>query len=356
MQVSVLPFSELDADHFSAWERIRGHDRTFDSPFFCPAFTAAVASVRKDIRVGVLEQNGSIVGLFPFQRGPWGDALPPGGDISQFHGVIVEPDVPWNVDQLLKACNVSSWAFHHLPTSQTQFRSHYQCVGESPFIDLTNGFEAYCAEKKRSGRAIEQAARKARKLEREVGPLRFELHDTSDDGFQRLLAWKSAQHLRTKVFDAFQLDWLVTLLDRIRQTQTESFAGLMSVLYVGDQPVAVHLGIRGKTVAHIWYPAYDVAYGKYSPGITLLLRLTKALARTGVQRIDFAARQHVYKTRFMSGAIPVARGVADRSRWKASLRRGAASIRERIRETPLATPVRAPVQLLRHVGTWWDDR
>lgn len=356
MQIHPVPYSALESRHFEAWSRLQNSDRTFDSPFFCREFIAAVASVRDDVCVGVMEQSGTIVGLFPFQRDAWGDATPVGGDISQFHGVIVAPGTNWNVDELLQSCNLGSWIFSHLPTTQTPFQQHYQCLGESPCIDLANGFDAYCAEKKRSGKAIEQAFRKARKLEREVGPLRFELHDPSDETFRHLLAWKSEQHQRTNVVDAFECDWLVALLDRIRSTKSDSFAGLMSALFAGDHLVAVHLGMRYKSVAHSWYPAYDTAFGKHSPGLTLLLKMSEALADVGVQRIDFAARPQIYKTRFMNGAIPVAKGVADRSRLKACVRRNAGVLRERVRETPLAIPLRVPVRMLRRVGKWWAER
>ncbi|MBC8355944.1 MAG: GNAT family N-acetyltransferase [Planctomycetes bacterium] len=351
-----MPLSELQAHHFAAWSRIQDSDRTFASPFFSPEFAMAVGSTHDNVCVGVFEQNDAVVGVFPFQRGRNGAGEPVGGDVSQFHGVIIEQGVDWDIDQLLQACNLSSWSFDHLPTSQTPFQSHHQHVGSSPFIDLTKGFAAYRVEQQNSGRAIEQANRKARKLEREVGPLRFQLHDPSDEIFHRLLAWKSEQHRRTNVVDAFQFEWLIHLLDRIRRTQQASFAGVMSALFAGDHLVAVHLGMRSNTVAHIWYPAYDVEFAKHSPGITLLLKMAEAFADAGVQRIDFAARQQIYKTRFMSGAIPVAKGVADRSRLKACVRRNTNALRERVRETPVAAPIRGPVRLIRRVGRWWADR
>jgi CelD/BcsL family acetyltransferase involved in cellulose biosynthesis len=340
MDISVLPFSNIEAQHLAAWAQIQASDPTFDSPFFSPEYTEVIASVRSDIHVGVLEQAGDIVGLFPFQRGRRGEAMPVGGDISQFHGVLASQNIAWSTDQLLRSCNINSWSFTHLPTSQTPFCPESHCVGDSPCINLRDGFAAYLAEKRRSGKAIEQAQRKARKMEREVGPLRFELHDDSDAAFRMLLAWKSEQHRRTNVVDAFQADWLVRVLDRLRQTQNDSFAGMMSALYAGDQLVAVHLGLRSQTVAHIWYPAFDTMFGKYSPGITLLLKMTEAWAETGITRIDFAARQQIYKTRFMNGSIPVAKGIIDRSHVKAYLRRNVNAFRECVREAPIAVPVR----------------
>lgn len=68
MQIHPVPYSALESRHFEAWSRLQNSDRTFDSPFFCREFIAAVASVRDDVCVGVMEQSGTIVGLFPFQR------------------------------------------------------------------------------------------------------------------------------------------------------------------------------------------------------------------------------------------------------------------------------------------------
>lgn len=355
MQITSKPFKQLNECHFKAWARLQHGGREYDSPFFSPGYTSAVASVRDDIWVGIMQHADRIVGLFPFQRGPRGIAVPVGGDISQFHGVLVEPNVEWDAANLLAACDIKSWAFDHLPVSQTPLLVHHHCIGESPYIDLTHGFDAYTTEKRQSGKAIEQALRKTRKLEREVGALRFVLHDTSDKVFQDFLQWKSEQHRRTNVVDAFQFEWLRQLLDRIRLQQTDDFSGVMSALYAGKHLVAVHYGMKSKTVAHSWYPAYDVAFARHSPGITLLLKLAEALADEGIQRIDFAARQQIYKT-LMNGAIPVAKGVADRSRLKACVRRNADVLRERIKETPLATPIRVPVRMLRQVGRWWAEQ
>ncbi len=352
MQIIDMPYRELTAQHLEAWSRIQSSEKLIDSPFFCPEFTSAVAAVRDDVRVAVLQENDVPVGFFPYHRETGGRGTAVGGDINQFHGVIAASDLKWEVDELLRQCELQSWSFDHVPTGQSQFDSHAFCTGDSPCIDLTQGFEAYCQEKRREGKAIEQAMRKARKMEREVGPLRFELHDESPEVFNKLLEWKSEQHRRTNVVDAFQIDWLVSLLDRLRTTQEDGFAGLMSALYAGDNLVAVHLGLRSRNVAHIWYPAFDMAFGKHSPGITMLMKLAEALDETGIKRIDFAARQQVYKTRFMNGAVPVYRGVADRSRLKACVRRSTQRFREQVRATPFATPMRVPLQLIRRVGQW----
>lgn len=352
MEVHDMPFCDLDARHLAVWSQLPSSQQVTDSPFFHPEFSAAVAAVRDDVRVGVMYEGESPVGFFPYHRDSHGRGEPVGGDTNQFHGVIVQPDIEWKLDDVLQECGLQTWSFDHVPVQQNQFQPHAFCAGDSPYIDLTKGFAAYCQEKKREGKAIEQAMRKARKLEREVGPLRFELHNDSPAVFQKLLKWKSEQHRRTNVFDAFQVEWLVAVLDRIRQTQTEAFSGLMSALYAGDNLVAVHLGVRSQTVAHIWYPAFDTSFGKHSPGITMLLKLAEALSDEGITRIDFAARQQIYKTRFMNGGIPVYRGVADRSRFKGCMRRNAQRFREHVRQTPFASPMRTPVQIARQVGRW----
>jgi hypothetical protein len=81
--------------------------------------------------------------------------------------------------------------FDHLPPAQLGYVAHGWSTIDSPFADLSRGFEAYDAELRQRGQTVAQVRRKERKLAREVGPLRFEMHATHKDVFDFLLAWKS---------------------------------------------------------------------------------------------------------------------------------------------------------------------
>jgi CelD/BcsL family acetyltransferase involved in cellulose biosynthesis len=166
------------------------------------------------------------------------------------------------------------------------------------------------------------------------------------------LNWKSRQHHQTSVLDVFRFEWVVELLRTVRDTQTAGFAGMLSVLYVADQPVAVHLGARTNTVAHIWYPAFDTTFGKYSPGLVLLTELARALSSLGVRRLDFGPGPQQYKQRFKSGEYPLAIGVVDSHRAAGVARHASRRAKAWVRQSALRGPVRIPAHMLFRFRQW----
>lgn len=351
MQARVVTWNELTADEIEIWRRLQQADPACDSPFFCPEFTQIAASVRDDIRVAVLEEDARVIGFFPFQLTGRGVANPVASGFSEFHGPIVERERDYRVESLLAACGLTGWRYDHLPTCNERFGVFHQRIGGSAYLDLSQGFETYRNAKRRESRVIDQTDQSTRKLEREVGPVRFQLHNTGEEEFSRLLQWKSAQHLRTGVVDIFEQPWVVQLLRRVRDTQTENFRGFYCVLSVGTEPAAVHLGMRTKRVAQLWYPTYDRRLGAYSPGIIMMLRLARALADDGVERLDLGPGDQPFKARLKSGAIPVAIGYAERSRFTSAIRRRLATTRHWVRSTGKPAAQRLLVPMRRWFAT-----
>jgi len=248
---------------------------------------------------------------------------------------------------------VLAWKFDHVPVSQQPFREYHKQVGNSPFMDLAEGYEAYCDQRHRSGSSvIRRTARKLRKLQREYGEVAFELHDCGQTGLQKLIEWKSAQHIRTGVVDVFQCGWVTDLLRGVQRAQTDSFSGIMSVLSVGGQPIAVHLGMKTRTVAHMWYPAYNTAFGGYSPGMILFLELASRLAAAGVVRVDLGPTPQRYKQSLRSGDIAVAIGTADRHAWARVGRRAWHAGRNQLRNSAIAKPAKLPAKWLFQLRQW----
>ena len=76
-----------------------------------------------------------------------------------------------------------------------------------------------------------------RRMEREVGPLRFEVHSCDSQMLKQVLAWKSQQYRRSGWKDLFATRWGRALVERIHQVQSPSFAGMLSLLFAGTQLV-----------------------------------------------------------------------------------------------------------------------
>ena len=185
MDVKLVRPAELTVEQLSIWSQLQRADKAVDSPYFRPEFTLAVSSVRDDVEVAVLYEGSEIVGFFPFQRKQFNVGKPVGGRLSDFQGVIVRKDLVWSVDDLMRGCRLTAWDFDHLITSQEAFSPHHWLTDDSPYLDLSNGFDAYVAEIHRTkSKQIKNVLRKSRKAEREIGPLRMEFNTTDDAVFQ----------------------------------------------------------------------------------------------------------------------------------------------------------------------------
>jgi CelD/BcsL family acetyltransferase involved in cellulose biosynthesis len=336
MRITVLPAARLTPAQCEAWARLQEADAALASPYFRPEFTLAVAAVRADVEVAVLEDDGAPVGFFPFQRARWNVGKPVGGRMSDFQGVVARPGLELTADELIRGCGLRGWDFDHVLAAQPLFRPYHAVTAGSPYLDLSRGFEAYKAARASAGsEKLRRVLSKARKIEREVGPLRFESHTTDPRAFAALIDWKCAQYRRTAATNVFGFPWTVALLERVLLETGEAFAGRLSALYVGDQLVAVEYGMRSHAVHHAWFPAYNVEFAKYSPGLILMVELAKAAQRLGIERMDLGKGDTQYKTCFMSGAIPLAEGCVAPHPLLRVLRRGWRHTRAWIRSGPL---------------------
>lgn len=357
MKITVVSGDKLTPELVLRWSQIQRQQPALASPYFRPEFTRAVAAVRGDVEVGVMQQGGEVVGFFPYQRSRRNVGQPVGGRLSDYQGVIAGGSVCWDAEELLRGCRLRAWHFDHLLTTQEPFRKYHRVVEESPYIDIGDGFDAYRAARPKSGTTeIRQTLRKARKMEREVGPLCLELHTVDDAVFEALIDWKTTQYRRTKVPNALGHPWSIALLKQVLAQQSEAFSGMMSAVYVGDRLAAVHLGMRSYDVLHMWFPAYDREFYEYSPGLILTVRLLQAAESLGIRTVDFGKGSSPYKLRLATGAFAVAEGAVDFRPLARRLRNGWRSTRQWVRSSPLRKPAQLPADILYRVTEWFAFR
>jgi len=343
----------LDATLVNAWRSIQAKNEVFASPYFCPEFTQAVGRVRNDVRVVVIEDAGRPVGFFPHQRSPLGMGKPVGGPLSDYHGVIAESGSEWELDALMRAANLSVWTFDHLVGDVPKFQSHVTARATSPQIDLSAGYQQHAQGRREVEsdyiRETEGLARKERKLAREFGELRFTFHESESGPMERLLAWKREQYLRSRTTDAFGVPWTRDLLRMIANMQTPEFAGVFSVLRVGDRIVAVHMGMRSRDVLHYWFPAYDQEFAKFSTGLILLQRMAEALAGIGVRTIDLGKGDSRYKQHLMTGAVELRVGAVELPSFLASARQLQRVAEALAAQGGMAATLRLPLKVIRRI-------
>lgn len=299
-----------DADR-EAWARVQEAEPSLASPFFRPEFTEIVAAVRDDVAVAVVRRDDDVT-FFPFQRGRLGRGRPVGGRLSDYQGLVARGNPDLDAKTLLRACGLHGWDFDAVVAAQRTFEPFHRRVRSSPYLDLSRGFETFVAERAaaRSDQVVD-VQRQAERLTADVGPVRFETHVEDSTGLELLFRWKSDQYRRTGSLDIFTYPWVREVASRIQAARNEGFAGLLSMLYVSDQPVAAHLGMRSRSVWHYWLPAYDRRFAKYSPGLILLLRMAEAAGELGLPAIDLGKGDALYKSRLANANATLAEGSAD---------------------------------------------
>ena len=314
----VTAAAELGVAERDRWEAIRAQDPALSSPFFAFDYTAAVAAVRRDVRVGVLRDAGEIVGFLPFQRSLGGAGRSVGGKLTDYQGAIVVPGLEWDARSVLRGVGLRSLRFDHLIASQQPFRPYFSSVAASPVVDLDD------PEKPPPG-APSQAVRKRKRLERRA-VLRFSRSEASGDALRTLMGWKAAQYRRTGAFDAMGRPWVREVLERLHATRTDALSGELSCLFADDALLAAHLGLRSGRVLHWWFPAYDAAFSRDSPGLVLLRLLLDDAPAAGIGLLDFGKGAEDYKASFANGAIELGVGIVETDRftaWRGSASRAA---------------------------------
>ncbi|MER5995013.1 GNAT family N-acetyltransferase [Streptomyces viridosporus] len=312
-RILVVRPDELGPSEHKAWRHLRLESGAPHNPFLDPAFTAVVGQVRPGARVAVLRQDGTPVGFFPYERGPWGRGRAIGAGVSDSQGAVLRPGIRLDPRALLTACGLSSWEFDTLEAGQHLFVPHAVAELASPVIDLDGGFAHY-AERLRANSPgfLKQTRAKERRLARQVGEVRY-VHDARDpEALRALMRWKSAQYRRTGRRDRFAQEWITRLVDLLAHGDDPECRGLLSVLYAGGRPVAAHFGLRSPTVLSWWFPAYDRAYGRYSPGLVLHLRMLEAAAADGIRMVDLGSGPARYKDSLKTRELRVYEGAVVR--------------------------------------------
>jgi len=311
-RVHLIAPETLSNDLIRVWRSHQAADENLHGPFFSPEYTRIAASARSEVTVAVIESPAQAPAFLPLHRDGSNVARPVGLRASDFSGIIAAPGYTWSPEVVLRGCGLAGWDFTNVVTSDETMRPYFRKHADSPFVDLSEGFDGFAQDRAQSGSdLVKSIAQKGRKLERELAPMRFEAHVVDRKALSLLYEWKAAQRARTGTVDVLSMPWMQQMVERMLADSTPSFAGLLSVLYVGDQVAAAHFGMRSQTVWHYWFAAYNHELQRYSPGLIMLLEMLKAAPALGIRTLALGQGDEAYKLRFATGSTPLASGSVD---------------------------------------------
>lgn len=347
------PASELTVDHWAAWSTIQQADPRLESPFFRPEFTQLVEATRGNVEVAVISRRSVPVGFFPFQRNGEVRGCPVGERLNDFQGPILARGVDFSPYALLDACRLSRWNYDHLLAHfATEDAGCCSCV-ESPYLDLSTGYDAYATQVAKQGSSILKKSRQySRKVEREIGPIRWVWRDESEASFVLLEKWKTRVYEQIGASNIFQTPWIRTLLCELRDYVSPEFTGMLTSLYAGDELLAAHLGMQSGHVLHWWLPSYNPKFARYSPGTILLTEAAVRAQERGIERIDLGKGPESYKQRYATGAASVCEGAVDPNLFRRTLRRGWYLTRDVLQRNAWGT---VPLNYYRKIRHCWTQ-
>lgn len=319
---------ELTTRETDVWRGLRARSGGRANPFMEPEFTLAVGRVRpRTARVALLYEHGGEddepVGFLPYETGPFGFGRAVALGVSDCQGAVLRPGLRLPGRELLRLCRLSAWEFDNLEDGQGTFADGVAESFSAPVIDIGQGYGAYEALlRAQSPKFLRTTLAKERRLGRQTddGDLRFVFDEDDPRPLRTLMGWKSAQYRRTGRRDRFAQEWISRLVRDLHRTRSPGCSGVLSVLYVGERPVAAHFGLRSRTVLSCWFPAYDPAFAKYSPGLILHLRMAEAAAREGIGMLDLGRGPAEYKDSLKTGELQVHEGACVRPGVRAGLR------------------------------------
>jgi CelD/BcsL family acetyltransferase involved in cellulose biosynthesis len=310
MAVNLIRPDELGPAEIATWHSMQQATPSLADPFLSPEFAVAVGRFRPNAHVAVLAEGQCVTGFFPFERRRFGVGVPIGGWQSLSQALIHAVGAEWNPRELLRGCRLAAWEFDCLILDQQPFEPYHAATVAVPIIDISDGFAAYYAKlQARSPRFLRELDRKTRKFAREVGKICIVADSRDINMLRMLMAWKSDQYRRTGHVDTFGRPWLVGLLYDLLDIRSDYMSGTLSVLYAGDQPVAVQFGLRAGNILHGWFTAYDTRFKKYSPGLVLIKKMAEEFASAGFHRIYMGRGRSIYKESMKSNDVFVAEGI-----------------------------------------------
>ncbi|WP_246080534.1 GNAT family N-acetyltransferase [Nonomuraea mesophila] len=330
----VEAFTALSAEDLDAWHTLRTANPALDSPYFHPGFAAAVHAGGRPVHVAVARDGGRPVAFLPHHRE--GRLLRPvGWPGADFQGPILAAGAGFRPLDLL-GNGAAGYAFDHLVEEAPGFERWVVSRRPSPYLDVTGGLAGYLGRASRSGKEnMGQARRRAAKAGRELGELRFVAASSDRKALARVVELKRAQYAATGARDFFAEPDRVRLLDGLLRARDPAFGGVLSTLHAGEHLLAAHFGLRSGGVLHWWFPVYDPAFARLSPGWILLRELVAAAPALGIVRIDLGRGEDEYKRRAKTGESVVCQGLVTRN----PVRRAAASALSKARS--VARSVRA---------------
>lgn len=319
-----------DEAFLGAWRGLAARDAKFtllQEPEFALAWYRAYADTHAPLLVSARAGDGELLGLLPLaQEAGTGALVHAGAHQAEYHGWLATPehDQEFLVQALLelrRTVGFGSWSWRWMPpgaasawTDSPELRgAGIHAVSEERAAPIWDLRQRDKLDKILASSAIRSKVNRYKRR----GAYRFE-RITEPARAAALLSVLSRQcDYRQEVLHAvrpFADDPRKAAFFRERLAYPA--ANHFSVLWCGDEPLALHCGVTGRGTCLLGLAAYSPAESRNSPGTLLLVELARALTAEGCHELDLTPGTDPYKLRFANGERRLCRPTLHTSRYR----------------------------------------
>ncbi len=263
-------------------------------PYFDVRYVKAIGEGVPGAGIARFYDGARVVGYFPYQIRA--NILQPlGAPLSDYHGLIAREGQGVDFNDLIKVTGVRSLEFQgwigHICGSVRALPLQRRIA------DTRLGFEHwYETQKAGHNKFFKNIGRCERNVEKDFGGFDFTWERVTPEVFQWVLALKREQYKKSGLHDIFGCGWTQNLLHNLAAYDDEGFGLRAAVFRHEGRLVAAEISLIAGDSVHLWFPAYDPAYYRYSVGILLTVALMRHLAPLGVKAFDFGTGGEDYKS------------------------------------------------------------
>ncbi|NNC37990.1 MAG: GNAT family N-acetyltransferase [Acidimicrobiales bacterium] len=303
--------SALPDDVWASFQALRDRQSAYLSPFFDPDFARLIADVRHDVHVLISEDNDGLHAFWPIHiaAGKWG--RPIGGPFSDRNGPVVRAGKQINLTEILETNELCGFSTAGLIVNNQVLLP--MIAKENAYMtNLKSGWEDFSAKQvDLYPKFFKKFNRLNRKLHKEHTDIIFTFDDRSPEAYKRLIEIKEEQFANTNLHNVLSPKWVRGMLDGLKSGQCPQIKPALSTLYVDGQLAAAEFNLRSGPLLHGWLVGFDMAFGKYSPGLILTHEIIRHMQANDLSRYDAGTGSAHYKKYFSNELEAIGNGVVE---------------------------------------------
>ncbi len=292
--VSVASLDGMTGAEEALFGAFRDANPDLSSPYFSIDFLKSIAPHTPGGMLARFHDGDAIVGFFAYQKR--GQSLQPAGaPLADYHAAVMKEGYAPDWSLLLAAAGAKRLEFNGLIGADGLDRA--PITKHRQIADVADGFEAWFAsQKSRAPKYFKNLGRCTRNVAKDLPDLKFEWTEVSPALLDWVLKLKVDQYKRSGMHDVFSCGWTRDLLLALAEQKTGNASLMAGVYRRGDELVAAEICLVEGQDLHFWFPAYNPAYSRYSPGLLLTFDIIRHTANMGMKIFDFGSGGEAYKS------------------------------------------------------------